>query len=52
MNVTPERAGLSRGPGERGTAKINSTQNHVALITVREVDCTERERDIHTLAHG
>lgn len=47
MNVTPERAGLSRGPDERGTAKINSAQNHVALITVREVDCTE-ERHTHT----
>lgn len=50
MNVTLERAGLSRGPRERGTAKINSAKNHVAMITVREVDCTERET--HTLAHG
>lgn len=48
MNLEMEGADLSRGPGRHGTAKINSAQNHVALITVREVDCTET----HTQAHG
>lgn len=48
MNLELEGADLSRGPGRHGTAKINSAQNHVALITVREVDCTET----HTQAHG